>query len=70
MEKRICLVVFFLVFCGLGFSPATRTTWAQEGGAKATLVDADCVKCHDREPAEIAAKGMAHKTEITCQACH
>ena len=36
----------------------------------AKLVVADCVKCHDVQPAQIAANGGKHKTEIDCQACH
>ena len=31
---------------------------------------ADCVKCHSEQPAQIAANGASHKTEIDCQACH
>lgn len=37
---------------------------------QAVLSVADCVKCHSEQPAEIAANGAAHKTEIDCQACH
>jgi len=36
----------------------------------ATLAVADCVKCHDVQPAQIEANGSKHKTEIDCQACH
>jgi predicted CXXCH cytochrome family protein len=36
----------------------------------AMLSVADCVKCHDQQPAEIAANGASHKTEIDCQGCH
>lgn len=37
---------------------------------KAVLTVADCVKCHNEQPAQIEAGGAAHKTEIDCQACH
>jgi predicted CXXCH cytochrome family protein len=30
----------------------------------------DCAKCHAEQPAQIAANGASHKTEIDCQACH
>lgn len=30
----------------------------------------DCVKCHDKQPAEIDAAGSAHKEAINCQDCH
>jgi predicted CXXCH cytochrome family protein len=36
----------------------------------ATLGVADCVKCHEVQPAQIEANGAAHKTQIDCQACH
>lgn len=45
--------------------------WTRE--ARAELVPlqvADCVKCHQDEPAEIAANGGKHKTEVTCLDCH
>ena len=37
---------------------------------KPTLSNADCVKCHAAAPADIAANGGAHKTNVTCQDCH
>ncbi len=30
----------------------------------------DCAKCHNEQPAQIAASGASHQTEIDCQACH
>lgn len=33
------------------------------------LSSADCVKCHAKPPADIAASGAGHK-KITCQDCH
>src|ERR1039457_1618953 len=30
----------------------------------------DCIKCHSKPPADIAAAGGKHKTEISCQDCH
>ncbi len=36
----------------------------------AVLSSSDCVKCHEQQPREIAEKGSAHKTKITCQDCH
>lgn len=37
---------------------------------QAVLTVADCVKCHTEQPAQIAANGASHQTEIDCQACH
>lgn len=34
------------------------------------LGNADCVKCHEKAPADIAANGAKHKTAVTCQDCH
>jgi predicted CXXCH cytochrome family protein len=36
----------------------------------AVLTVDDCVKCHSEQPAQIAANGASHKTEISCQDCH
>ncbi len=43
---------------------------AQDVLAPTTLANTDCIKCHERQPLEIAEKGAAHKTEIGCQDCH
>jgi len=34
------------------------------------LSNDDCVKCHAKAPADIAANGAKHKTAIGCQDCH
>ena len=34
------------------------------------LLNDDCAKCHSKPPADIAAAGSKHKTEIGCQDCH
>jgi hypothetical protein len=36
----------------------------------AVLTNADCAKCHIKAPADVEAKGKAHKTKVTCQDCH
>ncbi len=38
--------------------------------ATAELSPDDCIKCHDKEPQDIATNGGKHKTEITCLDCH
>jgi predicted CXXCH cytochrome family protein len=58
----VCAVVMLLV--------TTAPVSAQESAAKAELSAADCVKCHQKEPQEIAARGMAHQTQINCRDCH
>lgn len=45
--------------------PATKPTTLP-----ATLLNTDCIKCHAQPPADIEAKGLAHKTAVGCQDCH
>jgi predicted CXXCH cytochrome family protein len=52
---------FALALCAAGAVP---------GQAKVALKAEDCVKCHAQQPADIAAGGGKHKTEISCQDCH
>jgi len=35
-----------------------------------SLSDSDCIKCHEKQPATIAASGKKHKTEVGCLDCH
>ena len=35
-----------------------------------SLSDSDCIKCHEKQPATIAASGEKHKTEVGCLDCH
>jgi predicted CXXCH cytochrome family protein len=53
-----------------GLFLAVPPALAEDQAAKAVLTAADCVKCHQKEPQEIAANGAAHKTQIGCQDCH
>lgn len=34
------------------------------------LAPGDCVKCHEAPPADVAAAGAKHKTEVSCVDCH
>ncbi|HIJ78994.1 MAG: hypothetical protein OEY01_08250 [Desulfobulbaceae bacterium] len=34
------------------------------------LLPTDCIKCHDKQPKDIASNGLSHKTEISCVDCH
>jgi len=43
---------------------------APESLRAAELSPADCVKCHDQAPHDIAAAGGAHKDQVTCVDCH
>ncbi len=36
---------------------------------KVPLANDDCVKCHSKEPADVAAAGAKH-TDVTCTGCH
>lgn len=50
--------------------PLLLVTSATAQKASSTLTNADCVKCHAGPPADIAAGGGKHKSEIGCQDCH
>jgi hypothetical protein len=43
--------------------------WAADSPTTA-LANLDCVKCHAKPPADIAAAGGAHKTSVSCVDCH
>jgi len=56
-------------------APAAKPAAAAPAPAPAAkpavaLTSADCVKCHAKAPADVEAKGKAHKTKVTCQDCH
>jgi hypothetical protein len=53
-------------------APATKPVAAPAPAARpaVALTNADCAKCHVKAPADVEAKGMAHKTKVTCQDCH
>jgi len=59
------LISAFLLFACIGTAAAQ-----DQAQAVAKLSSSDCVKCHDKQPADIAAKGGKHKTEVSCQDCH
>jgi hypothetical protein len=42
---------------------------AVPGPAAAALGNEDCVKCHEKQPADIEADGLAHKDQ-GCRECH
>ena len=60
--KKLLVTTFALAFVACLGSVA----FAEQ----AVLTAADCVKCHSEQPAQIAANGASHQTEIDCQACH
>jgi len=62
--KKNCLtavLALFAIFFLSGIACAQEDT---------KLTNADCVKCHAKAPADVAANGGAHKTSVTCQDCH
>jgi len=54
-----------LLLCSAVFLLATAATAPAEEAAKAVLTAADCVKCHQKEPQEIAANGRRTKPRST-----
>lgn len=59
------LIPAFALFAFIGTAAA-----ADPVQPVAALSSADCVKCHEAPPKDIAAAGGKHKTEVTCQDCH
>ena len=58
---------FWVLFFVLALTSSIGTiSFAKQGD----LSVEDCIKCHSEEPAQIAANGGAHKTEINCRECH
>jgi hypothetical protein len=55
----------FLIAVGTLLAPSDGRT-----ADKASLSPEDCMKCHDGPPADIAASGGKHKSEVTCVDCH
>jgi len=43
---------------------------AKKEKEKVSLSNDDCVKCHFQIPAQVEARGMAHKTSVGCTDCH
>ena len=80
MRKIVSLASALLLLASVAVAaepaaPATApakpaATAATPAKPAASLTSADCVKCHTKAPADIEAKGRAHKTEVTCQDCH
>jgi predicted CXXCH cytochrome family protein len=63
---RVILLLLFYVVLSLYSIPGWS---AEEARKQPALTSSDCVKCHEKQPAEIDAQGGRHKT-ITCQDCH
>jgi predicted CXXCH cytochrome family protein len=64
------ILLTFLLLAGTALAAPAAPAAPAANGKGAVLTAADCAKCHQRQPAEIEAKGAAHKTQIDCQACH
>lgn len=77
MSKRVWIVLlagFTLLAVQSMVYAADPATAKPQAAASAIqvpkLLNDDCVKCHSKPPADIAAAGSKHKTEIGCQDCH
>jgi len=58
-----------LLFALLVFIIYSTCSWAANQESF-SLFNSDCIKCHDKQPATIAASGNKHKTEVGCLDCH
>lgn len=63
-------ISLLVIFLGALYPVHARADDRQTGGAAAVLTTADCIKCHEGPVSDIAARGMAHKTRVTCVDCH
>ncbi|MFH1019601.1 MAG: cytochrome C [Pseudomonadota bacterium] len=48
----------------------TTAAWVQANPKAVELLPGDCIKCHDKAPADIAKAGRAHKEKVSCVDCH
>ncbi len=81
---KIALPVSVSAVCLFGLLCCTGATQQSSGKTEAVktipmpvaeegtglLSNSDCVKCHSQVNSDVAAKGEAHKTEVSCQDCH
>jgi len=67
MQKHILTLTVLL---GLIAGPMLFNPGNLYAADKPVLTIADCAKCHDEEPRQIAEAGGAHKEAITCLDCH
>ncbi|MEI6828132.1 MAG: hypothetical protein WCK54_21275 [Desulfuromonadales bacterium] len=73
MKKSSLKKAWLVVCAGLALIAVQSLAFAADPAAAPptpTLANDDCVKCHSKPPADIAAAGRKHKTEIGCQDCH
>lgn len=70
MKNLLSLTKGLLLSSVLAIMLSAVAFGAEPTTPKPTLSNADCVKCHAAAPADIAANGVAHKTNVTCQDCH
>ena len=61
----VSAALLVVLACGLLSSPPLSAA-----ADKPALAQEDCVKCHEAPPADIAAAGSKHKSEVGCLDCH
>lgn len=57
--------ILFLLSCAFALNPASPSA-----ADKPALTQDDCAKCHEGPPADVAAAGGKHKSDVTCLDCH
>ncbi|MCD6490133.1 MAG: hypothetical protein J7K20_05345 [Thermodesulfobacterium sp.] len=71
MEKMYRVgIAIFLIFLFLSYIFLFISKKELIGAEEVKLSDADCVKCHKKEPSLIESKGGKHKTKVGCLDCH
>jgi hypothetical protein len=74
-NRSIAKRIWIVLLAGLALLTVQGMSYAADPApaaapAQVKLLNTDCVKCHSKAPADIAAAGNKHKTEIGCQDCH
>ncbi len=62
---RMTLALMFVIAFGLVINPSFLAAADKTG-----LAPEDCGKCHQAPPADIAAAGGKHKSDVSCLDCH
>jgi hypothetical protein len=71
-ECRMSNRIWIALLSGFALLAAQGIAFAADApqADAAKLLNSDCVKCHSKPPADIAAAGSKHKTAVGCQDCH
>lgn len=65
-QRGLCIAaVLAFLLSGIAWNPP-----AAAAADRPVLTPDDCIKCHEGPPADVAAGGGKHKSDVTCLDCH